>query len=107
MESPSWAETSLQLTSRHQPGGLAALAVDESECVVVTDRLVSIPSRGSMGKACDGRPRRMLKVGSRLFMPLQLLFSPDHGSLVPEVVEIHYEDISHWRKGDIHPCRHD
>ncbi|GFU74710.1 hypothetical protein TNCV_2431001 [Trichonephila clavipes] len=37
MESTSWTETPLQLTSRHQPGGLAALAVDESECVVVMD----------------------------------------------------------------------
>ncbi|GFY06417.1 hypothetical protein TNCV_3652041 [Trichonephila clavipes] len=39
MESPSWAETPLQFISRHQPGGLAALAVDESECVVVMDTL--------------------------------------------------------------------
>ncbi|GFR08550.1 uncharacterized protein TNCT_17831 [Trichonephila clavata] len=41
MESTSWAnaETLLQLISRHQPRGLAALAVDESECVVVMDTL--------------------------------------------------------------------
>ncbi|GFQ93452.1 hypothetical protein TNCT_413931 [Trichonephila clavata] len=41
MESTSWAnaETPLQLISRHQPGGIAALAVDESECVVVMDTL--------------------------------------------------------------------
>ncbi|GFW54708.1 hypothetical protein TNCV_457541 [Trichonephila clavipes] len=53
MESKSWTRKPLQLTSRHQPGGLAALAVDEeSECVVVMGHiLVSIPSRGSMGTA--------------------------------------------------------
>ncbi|GFX13543.1 uncharacterized protein TNCV_3136161 [Trichonephila clavipes] len=39
MESTSWAENPLQFTSRHQPGGSAALAVDESECVVVMDTL--------------------------------------------------------------------
>ncbi|GFW61996.1 hypothetical protein TNCV_4670211 [Trichonephila clavipes] len=39
IESASWAETPLQFISRHQPGGLAALAVDESECVVVMDTL--------------------------------------------------------------------
>ncbi|GFR14243.1 hypothetical protein TNCT_556601, partial [Trichonephila clavata] len=41
MESTSWAnaKTPLQFISRHQPGGLAALAVDESECVVVMDTL--------------------------------------------------------------------
>ncbi|GFW78494.1 hypothetical protein TNCV_5110351 [Trichonephila clavipes] len=39
VESTSWAETPLQLISRHQPGGLAALAVDVSECVVVMDTL--------------------------------------------------------------------
>ncbi|GFV62636.1 uncharacterized protein TNCV_2528611 [Trichonephila clavipes] len=39
IESSSWAETPLQFISRHQPGGLAALAVDESECVVVMDTL--------------------------------------------------------------------
>ncbi|GFS69024.1 uncharacterized protein TNCV_4570251 [Trichonephila clavipes] len=39
IESASWAETPLQFISRHQPGGLAALAVDESECVVVMDSL--------------------------------------------------------------------
>ncbi|GFT24483.1 hypothetical protein TNCV_3252991 [Trichonephila clavipes] len=37
MEFPSWAETPLHFISRHQPGGLAALAEDESECVVVMD----------------------------------------------------------------------
>ncbi|GFT63423.1 hypothetical protein TNCV_1780551 [Trichonephila clavipes] len=46
-------------------------------------------------------------VGPQLLMSLQLLFTSDDGSLVPEAVEIHYEDISHWRKGDIHSCRHD
>ncbi|GFW46580.1 hypothetical protein TNCV_1936501 [Trichonephila clavipes] len=39
LESPSWAETPLQFISRHQPEGLAALAVDESEFVVVMDTL--------------------------------------------------------------------
>ncbi|GFS72645.1 hypothetical protein TNCV_1420491 [Trichonephila clavipes] len=39
MESTSWAETPLQFKSRHQPGGLAELAVDDSECVVFMDTL--------------------------------------------------------------------
>ncbi|GFQ88205.1 hypothetical protein TNCT_361961 [Trichonephila clavata] len=41
MESTSWAnaETPLQFIFRHQPGGLAALALDGSECVVVMDTL--------------------------------------------------------------------
>ncbi|GFQ94689.1 hypothetical protein TNCT_338831 [Trichonephila clavata] len=62
MESKSWAnaEPPIQFISRHQPGGLAALAVDESECVVVMDTaLVSISSRGQMGNTCDGSSRRI------------------------------------------------
>ncbi|GFS68906.1 hypothetical protein TNCV_4569561 [Trichonephila clavipes] len=75
MESTFWAETPLQFTSRHQPGGLAALAVDESECVF----------KGWLSTLC-------------VIATFILKLSSDHGSLVPEAVEIYYEDISNWRK---------
>ncbi|GFU24913.1 hypothetical protein TNCV_339781 [Trichonephila clavipes] len=60
MESTSWEndETPLHFISRHQPEGLAALVVDESE-------------------SCS------LKVGSQLFVPLQHLFSNSHLTIDP------------------------